>query len=234
MTCPRPVLVLLVAAVAACTAPTGKGGERQVGSVLPPVVQAAFPHLTARAFHAHLAYLSDDLLEGRGTATRGHQLAAKYMAAQFERIGLQPGGDRGTYFQQVPLREATIAPRDSHLVIVRRMAPPDVLRFGRDFITVGPVSEPLNVEAPVVFVNHGVVAPGRHEDDYAGVDVTGKIVAVLLGGPSGVPPVERAYFEDAGRVPQRRTARWPCCTCRRRLWSPPGHGRAPSARPAFP
>ena len=63
--------------------------------------------LAARQVRAHTTFLADDLLEGRGTGTRGHALAARYVASQFLRLGLQPAGDAGTFDQTVPLIEAT-------------------------------------------------------------------------------------------------------------------------------
>src|SRR5258705_543253 len=65
------------------------------GSALPPVSTAAMD--------AHLKYLADDLLEGRAPATRGGELAARYIAAQFEAIGLAPAGTDGSYYQPVTL-----------------------------------------------------------------------------------------------------------------------------------
>src|SRR6266850_7559375 len=55
------------------------------------------------AYLAHLEFLADDGLEGRAPATRGGELAAKYIAAQFARLGLEPAGDSGTYFHRVPI-----------------------------------------------------------------------------------------------------------------------------------
>src|ERR1700726_4466881 len=65
---------------------------------------AAMATIRAEAIRADMRFLSDDLLEGRGTGTRGHEIAAKFMAAQFEQMGLDPAGDNGTYFQSVPFR----------------------------------------------------------------------------------------------------------------------------------
>lgn len=170
---------------------------------VPPEVRAAFAQLSTSEFHAHLAFLSDDLLEGRGTATRGHEIAARYMAAQFERIGLEPGGDAGTYFQRVPLRESVTAPAGSELVVMRN-GKSRSLRFGTDFLSwARPNGRAIQAEAPVMFVNYGVSAPSRHYDDYAGVDVRGKIVVMLDGVPSAWPAEQRGYFAD---YPQKRRA----------------------------
>ena len=56
------------------------------------------------ALRADMRFLADDLLEGRGTGTRGHEIAAKFMASEFEAMGLEPAGDGESYFQSVPLR----------------------------------------------------------------------------------------------------------------------------------
>jgi len=64
----------------------------------------------AKVVRAHLEFLADDALEGRATGTRGGALAAKYIAAQFERLGLEPAGDSGTYFQRVPVISLTPEP----------------------------------------------------------------------------------------------------------------------------
>src|SRR5580704_12719068 len=65
---------------------------------------AAMSTISPDAIRADMRFLADDALEGRGTATRGHELAAKYMATRFEGMGLQPAGDNNTYFQSVPVR----------------------------------------------------------------------------------------------------------------------------------
>ena len=66
---------------------------------------AAEPDFSAERFKAHVAFLSDDMLEGREPGTRGHELAARYMAAQFDLMGLKPGGENGSWFQTVNLVE---------------------------------------------------------------------------------------------------------------------------------
>ena len=64
----------------------------------------------ANVLRAHLGFLADDALEGRAPGTRGGELAAKYIASQFQRLGLQPAGDSGTYFQRVPIISLTPQP----------------------------------------------------------------------------------------------------------------------------
>jgi hypothetical protein len=79
-------------------------------SPIPPDAKAAMGELQKEPFRAHMAFLADDLLEGRGTGARGHEIAARYVAAQFEALGLKPAGQDGAYFQRVPFRQLTIEP----------------------------------------------------------------------------------------------------------------------------
>src|SRR5881296_4316887 len=77
------------------------GASRPGGT--PATRAAPLPAVSTVAMDAHLKYLADDLLEGRAPATRGGELAAKYIAAQFEALGLEPAGPDGSYFQPVAL-----------------------------------------------------------------------------------------------------------------------------------
>src|SRR5215469_4729065 len=84
---------------------------------IPAEARTGMKQLRKEAFRAHMAFLADDLLEGRGTGARGHEIAARYVAAQFEALGLKPAGENGSYYQQVPLREITIEPEQCSLSI---------------------------------------------------------------------------------------------------------------------
>src|SRR5579863_5016455 len=136
------------------------------------------------ALRADMRFLADDLLEGRGTGTRGHEIAANFMASEFEAMGLEPAGDNGTYFQSVPLR-AMEPDQERSTLSLRRGGTEQVLIFGKDFISlVDPGRTEVSVEAPVVYAGFGVTAPERSYDDYAGIDAKGKIVAIVPGAPS--------------------------------------------------
>ncbi|HEY1924087.1 MAG TPA: hypothetical protein VGG58_02460 [Candidatus Acidoferrum sp.] len=129
---------------------------------VPPANDAAdqaMATITADAIRSDMHFLADDALEGRGTATRGHEIAAKYMASRFEGMGLQPGGENGSYFQQVPLRSFKTDEAKSSLTITRNgQALP--LMANIDFILTGDPSRPdVSVEAPVVFA--GSESPRR-------------------------------------------------------------------------
>ena len=138
-----------------------------------------------------MEFLADDLLEGRGTGTRGFQLAANYIRAQFEQMGLKPGGVSGSYFQSVRFRKSELLRDQCSLTFKRDGAgePAQSLVFDKDYVMVGdPLRTDANADAPVVFVGFGVTAPRFKYDDYAGVDVHGKIVAALSGAPPSFLP----------------------------------------------
>ena len=152
--------------------------------------------LRKEPFRAHMAFLADDLLEGRGTGTRGHEIGARYVAAQFEAMGLKPAGQDGTYYQRVPLRQITVEPEKCAVSITENGATSQ-LKWGDDFIMGGStMKQDASVEAPVVFVGYGVKTPDGRYDDYAGVDVKGKIIAILSGAPPSLPSELQAHLSS--------------------------------------
>ncbi|HEU4588798.1 MAG TPA: M28 family peptidase [Gemmatimonadales bacterium] len=142
--------------------------------------EAGKPTIAPRVLRAHVAFLADDAVQGRGTGTWGGRVAADYIAAQFRRLGLQPAGDSGTYFQRFTMLGRTPSPE------LRAVAGKDTasLRPGAEFVVAPETDDTLTqVSGDVVFGGYGVVAPNRGWDDYAGADLTGKIVLVLPGNP---------------------------------------------------
>src|SRR5450755_4011446 len=83
-------------------------GSSYVSAQVPPAIKAAEASIDAEKIRAHVRFLADDLLEGRGPGLRGAELAAKYIATQFALYGLKPGGDNGTYFQQIDFFGVTV------------------------------------------------------------------------------------------------------------------------------
>jgi hypothetical protein len=160
----------------------------------------AMAAIRPEAIRADMRFLSDDLLEGRGTGTRGHEIAAKYMAAQFEQMGLQPWGDAGTYFQNVPFRAARPDAGKTTLTLVRG-GKEEKFEFRKDFIARGDASRAeTSVEAEVVFVGDGVTAPEQGYDDYKGVDAKGKIVAMLYEAPNFETSLKAHYSSGEVKV----------------------------------
>ncbi|HEU4763874.1 MAG TPA: M20/M25/M40 family metallo-hydrolase [Gemmatimonadales bacterium] len=132
-----------------------------------------------RVLRAHMTYLSDDLLEGRAPATRGGLLAAKYIAAQFAALGLEPAGDSGTYFHHIPV--VTHTPSPTFAETAPKAAP---LAYKTDYIAWAMRNDTLvHAASDLVYVGYGITAPEWKWDDYAGVDVRGKIVVTLVNDP---------------------------------------------------
>ncbi len=154
--------------------------------------QAPVP-VRPQALMAHLRFLADDLLEGRGTGTRGFDLAALYAAAHFEALGLLPAGVGGSWLQPVPLRSGSLEPGKTSASWTRGREHVR-LTYETDYIAVPNLHrEESEVEAGVVFVGYGVQAPELGHDDYAPVSVEGRIVAFLFGAPPGFPGDQRAH-----------------------------------------
>jgi hypothetical protein len=157
--------------------------------LVPLVASAQDPHRIA----AHMRFLSSDLLEGRGTGTRGYLLAAQYIASEYEKLGLEPGAN-GSYFQSVPFVKTT-ASDDSYIAIAHNGTAGPQLKIGTDFATVGdPTHDQLDIDAPVVYAGYGITAPPQKYDDYAGLDAKGKVVAIFSGAPASFPSDLRAHF----------------------------------------
>jgi Peptidase family M28/PA domain len=145
---------------------------------------AAMQSIRPEAIRGDMRFLSDDSLEGRGTGTRGHEIAAKFMAAEFEAMGLAPAGEGGTYFQTVPFRSARVDEAKTSLTLIRSGQTQNLV-FRQDYIANGnPGRADSTVEAPVVFAGFGVTAPDQNYDDYKGIDAKGKIVAFVRGAPN--------------------------------------------------
>ena len=156
------------------------------------------------AIRAHMRFLSDSLLQGRGLGTPGYQVAAHYVAAQLEAAGLHPAGAGGTWYQNVPLRKSVTVDNESSLSLSTGSGE-QVLTPLKDYVHWGDLNKTENsVQAPLVFVGFGVSAPERGYDDYAGAGVRNKIVVVLLGAPAKFPSTVRAYYSDY--VVKQRTA----------------------------
>jgi len=180
----------------------GISGPRASGDQADSAMQSIRPE----SIRAEMRFLSDDLLEGRGTGTRGFQIAAEYMATEFEGMGLKGAGENGTYFQGVPLRSASVDETKSTLTLVRG-GKEEVLVHRRDFISrTDPGREYTSVEAPVVYVGMGVTAPEQGYDDYKGVDAKGKIVALINGAPPSFDSAVRAHYSSGVTKSQNAVA----------------------------
>ncbi len=150
--------------------------------------------LSAQAIRAHTEFLASDSLLGRNAGTNEYQVAADYVRAEFMKLGMKPGGEDGTFFQEVPLL-AYSPVRGSHKTIIKTSSGEVELKY-RDQFLMRPDAkrETVSVEGELVFVGYGVRSERFEYDDYADIDVAGKIVVVLDGRPEAWPTEEGAHL----------------------------------------
>jgi Zn-dependent M28 family amino/carboxypeptidase len=161
-------LVLLVLTVA-CSQPAPPP---------PPPPTPAEGEITAESLTNHIKVLASDEFEGRAPATPGGVKATEYLAKQLAAIGIAPGAPDGTYFQQVPIVES-VADRSFVLSV-----PGNTYRYYTDIIAVAGTEKPrTQVQGEVVFVGYGINAPELNWNDYAGVNVRGKWVLIMVNDP---------------------------------------------------
>ena len=152
----------------------------------------------ARRIQADVAFLADDLLEGRAAGTRGYDLAALDVANRYRAIGLEPAGDDGSYLQAVPLLEGRRESEGASFSISRGGERIE-FTFQDDFLPgVNYNAASHAVTAPLVFVGQAVHAPELEHDDFEGVDVRGKIAVYFSGAPADFANTQRA-FHASGR-----------------------------------
>lgn len=177
-------LRMIFAAAALALAPAagwakGPADETAVAAA-PAPLPADEPLFRPEGVRAHVDFLADDLLEGRKAGSRGYAIAAKYVATQFEALGLKQGGDGGSWFQQVPLAKYGLDPASPATLSVGEVR----FRNGSD-VLIAPNprtgNTPQRYRGGAVFLGYGL------ERDYAGVDVKDRFAVVLMGMPSDAP-----------------------------------------------
>ena len=167
----------------------------------------------AENIRRHTVILGGDALEGRAPGSRGGELAASYIAGELEKLGIEPFGEDGTFFQQVPLLGST--PLSGCRLTVSAFGDHKVLELGEDYLlhTTGAQTW-LPRPTPMVFVGYGIVAPEFDYNDYADVDVRGKVAVFLAGEPAsddaeyfaGAEPTAYSTIEAKVRIALSRGA----------------------------
>lgn len=166
-----------------------------MASALPCQTGGALPEVNVERIHSHLEFLADDLLEGRDTGQAGYEVAARYVAAHFRQLGLEPAGTDG-YMQPIEFVSMRRDPAGA-AVVVHHPGGMTELERGPDFVEgTSPFSEEVQISAPLVFVGHGVYAPEDGVDDFAGLELEGKIALVLSGAPPTLASEKRAHFSS--------------------------------------
>ena len=174
------ILWCAVVAVMAITS----GGYAQTAT---PIAKAE-SQVSADRIREQDKFISDDLFEGRYPGLRGGELAAKYIASQFAMDGLKPAGDDGTFLQQVNFVGMKVVTEKTRVELVAK-GNVELLTFGDDYtVSNQTLTAETKVDAPIVFVGYGVDAPEYQWNDYAGVDVKGKVILCIVGDPPSNDP----------------------------------------------
>ena len=141
--------------------------------------------ISENALRAHIKFLSDDRLEGRGTGAKGGETAALYIAEQFEALGLKGAGPKGSFWQPVSLVGVKADPKTE--LRVNGETKSELFKFADDFVAfTGSQTEKVDIEnAEMVFVGYGIDAPEQKWNDYKGPadDYRGKILVMLVNDP---------------------------------------------------
>jgi Zn-dependent M28 family amino/carboxypeptidase len=161
-------------------------------------IKAAELAINEQALRGHIRFLASDLLEGRGTGSRGDDLAQQYIAAQFEALGLQPAAPGGGWIQQVPLVGVTA--RVPETLALRRGEQTLELKRHEDYVLASGKAQPQVAidHAEIVFVGYGIQAEEYQWDDFKGADLRGKILLIMNNDPADDPALfagkRRLYY----------------------------------------
>ncbi|HMP87977.1 MAG TPA: M28 family peptidase, partial [Lacibacter sp.] len=160
--------------------------------------RAAMNRVDTQHIRSHIAYLADDRLQGRLPGTPGYQQAVAYVVDQYRKLGVQPGGDQGTYLQQLVIRRSVVRNASALAYLKDSQGNTDTLQFVTHFTPQPhPLRQRARAEGQLVFAGYGVEIPGQYSD-YAGVDVKGKIVVLVNGAPGGLSSTLTAHFSNPG------------------------------------
>ncbi len=145
--------------------------------------------ITVEELKQHLKYLASDELEGRKSGSKGNEIAAQYIADQFKSYGLLPAGDNQTYLQNFNFVSDIKMGQNNLLAITigenKLQAEPDV-----DYTPMA-FSSDTSISGPLAFIGYGISADTLHYDDYANIDVKGKVVIILRYSPDGKDQASR-------------------------------------------
>lgn len=180
---------------------TGTGVAVAVACALTASLAGQSADFSPERVKAHVTFLADDLLEGREPGTRGHELAARYIASQFAQLGIKPGAKGNSYYQPVELVES--APVGTPTFTLNGARGSTSFRHGTEVVVLGPSrGGTAQTSGEVVFVGFGVSDSVLGIDDYKGLDVRGRFVVVLSAPMSGIDSEIAAHLQSE----QRRTA----------------------------
>jgi Zn-dependent M28 family amino/carboxypeptidase len=170
------------------TGPPAPGSQNQPG-VAQPTIQVVEQRIDPEKIRDYVKVLADDAMEGRYPGTRGGDMAAAYVAKQFAADGLAPAGDNGTFLQHINFVGMTVKAADTTFSFVPLNGSAIPLTFAEDYTVSNLTLTPtVDIDAPIVFVGYGATAPEFGWNDYAGVDVKGKVILCIVGDPPSDDP----------------------------------------------
>jgi Zn-dependent M28 family amino/carboxypeptidase len=151
----------------------------------------------AKRWWSHVQVLADDKMKGRNTGSPEHKMAAAYVANQFEKAGLSPGGSASSYRQPVPFEMLQIDETKSSLALLAAgQSKPEALNLG-EHAYLGVSSDPNTlIEAEMVFVGYGMQVPEIGYDDFKGLDLKGKVAVIVSGQPAGIPGELASHYQS--------------------------------------
>lgn len=153
------------------------------------------PGFTENEYRAHLEFLSSDLLEGRATGSRGARLAAAYIAAHFQALGLNPGGERGSYFQSIAF-DGFDTHEEKMRVEWMNSGGAHPLQAVSEFCMVSeqPDKTVIDLNGELWFVGYGITAPEYKWDDFKRFDPRGRVIVCLVNDPD---PVKTGFADES-------------------------------------
>src|SRR5262245_1883373 len=157
---------------------------------------ASEPRFDGKSWWNYVKILAADNMEGRETGSLGLRKAQEYVVEQMKHAGLEPAGSKG-YYQPVMFVSRQIVERDSSLALVHNgLFEP--LTLGEDAIFSTRVDLSPSLDAPLVFAGYGLTVPEKGYDDLAGLDLRGKVVVIVSGGPAEIPGALASHYQSAG------------------------------------
>jgi Zn-dependent M28 family amino/carboxypeptidase len=161
--------------------------------VLTITAAAQTPHFDGHTWWDYIKVIADDKMEGRDTGSRGERAAREYVVDQLKKAGLEPAGSNG-FYQPVRFVSRQIVEKDCSLTLVHD-GQREPLVLGDDALIGTRIIPAPEVKAPLIFVGYGLKVPEKNYDDFAGLDVKGKLVVIFSGSPADIPGPLAAHYQ---------------------------------------
>ncbi|RKH55423.1 M28 family metallopeptidase [Corallococcus llansteffanensis] len=142
----------------------------------------------------HVEVLSSDALEGRDTGSKGYEIATGYVSKELAALGVKPVLKTG-FLQPMALKSHRLNEAKSSIALVRDGQTLPLVQ-GEDVVLSARQGDSGTVDAPLVFVGYGLSIPEKGHDDLAGLDLKGKVVVILQGGPGNIPGPLKSHFSS--------------------------------------